>query len=359
MEEQSVKKYCKYFYYDEDRRLPCLEGCRYDKGGSPKCLHGNYELGCIYPNSREPIAPAMMPEHVRWCPGPGGCKHFNMDDYSCALKLLGKPFEYSFKLKSKSWDFTFGGKSIMIIGAVFFFTSLISSLGQGSTSFAANIFILFGFIIVLGGYFFWLWENKRVGSSIFGEIKDKGKGREINDIGSTVGVQSPTAPQPLKRDFAVGVYEGDDCPNYYYDAKKRLQCRPECKLWSESKGNCSKPYLSPYCPYPYQRKPLIPSLMPEPVGWCPGPGGCEFFNNIDYSCGLKAKGEAVEYWFILDKAQKRNRIIGIIIMIVGSLSAVLLMKFGRIMENPYVVMAETLFCIMFVMIGWVIWRWSK
>ncbi|MCF7811113.1 hypothetical protein K9N50_09025 [bacterium] len=348
------EEFCKYFYYDENYRLPCHKECRYYEEGSFKCLSLGFAR-CIYTNCREPIDPSIILGDIDWCPGPGGCKHFNMDDYSCNLQRTVRTFE----LKTKHWDFAFGGKAIMIIGAILFVSSLVYALGHRSTLFISQLFIMFGVLVVTAGYLFWLWENKQVGSSIFGDVKEKEKDREAQNKDSVLHDQEDMKPLPIMRNVDTDVFEGDDCTNYYYDAKRRITCKPECKLWSSSKGKCSKPYLSPNCSYPLQRKPIAPLLMPKPVGWCPGPGGCEYFDNSDYSCILKTKGETVEYRYIFEATNKRNRIRGMVLTGVGSLSAVLFMCFVGLTEKPYAVIAVTLFCIMIAMIGRVIWRWSK
>lgn len=154
---------CQQFFYDEHRRLPCLEGCEYPDG-SAKCLSLLQDSECIYPISRKPLEPESSSVPVKWCPGPGGCIHFRLSDYTCALKRAHKPFEFTYKFQDSMsnkiyWDFSFNGKYIMGIGIAlsvisYFYVGML----KGNTLFA-SVFVLFGFFVAIIGYFLNRWEK--------------------------------------------------------------------------------------------------------------------------------------------------------------------------------------------------------
>ena len=356
------RRFCEYFRYDDDRRLPCLPGCEYHTGGRAKCISQYEEPGCIYPISRKPEIPALMPEPVKWCPGPGGCVHFNKENYKCALKLARKPFEYTYKYqKVHYWDFTFSGKAMIIIGAALVLGSIIYLNIMKRAPLMAGAFAIFGGIVILGGYLMWLWENKSLGQSkgfsFFNRVRSSGAAVDHDKI-PDLSPDTNEKPTTISRELQPVNGQGY-CPNYYYDELNRLPCIEGCHLWNKSRAECWKPYLSPDCPYPKSRKPVAASMMPDPVGWCPGPGGCEYFNHEDYTCALRIAGRFREQCFKYDQT-KRNRIIGSVLMAVGLiLGFILLREFAFVHGNPYLGLASFFIGCSIAMIGWVVWRQAK
>jgi hypothetical protein len=102
-----------------------------------------------------------------------------LEDYSCALKKARKPIEvvYKFARKGKilATEGLFGGKTIMVLGAVLTLLSLIYTnvLGGGMMPIVTLLFVLCGIVIIGVGYFMWRWESKPWGSAGFGRQTDR------------------------------------------------------------------------------------------------------------------------------------------------------------------------------------------
>lgn len=308
------QRFCEFFRYHDHHRIPCLPGCEYHANGKSKCISPYEDPDCPYPISREPEEPGLMPEPVKWCPGPGGCRFFIQTSYKCELKLAHQPKEYrsaSGEIAFKhgiSWSGTFGGRTAMVVGGVLMAAALIYK-----DPIFSGVFALFGGVIMIAGYFFWRWE-----STPWGETR-KSKSLSRAGFASTAAARAGTTTR--RKTEIAGVDDNNKggekyCPNFYYSENQRLFCTEACFLWNSRDGRCSSPYLQPECPYPQSRQPEVLAMMPKPVRWCPGPGGCTWFGDLDYTCRLKKERRIHEFYSVHDYSA-RHRVIGIAVVVVG------------------------------------------
>ena len=317
---------------------------------------------CPYPLSRKPETPALMPDPVPWCPGPGGCESFNEKDYSCELRLSAKPQEYKFKFASRSrvsnWNFTFNGKFIMYLGGAFILISVLYSNVLKGAAFLTGIFGLFGLSVFVVGYIMRRWETKPWGSSGEGDTRvatSKLSKKKLPDKNTS----SPKIETAVSLDLDETDASVTTCPFFHLDKNHPLPCQPDCQYWREVKPLCYKLNLTSDCPYPLSRKPEAPGLMPEPVRWCPGPGGCLYFDEKSYVCSLKLTDKPTEFKFKFEKI-KRNRLLGTIIMICGgALGPFLLIYHAYIKHNPYTGLILLFMGAFIALVGYVIRRWSS
>lgn len=314
---------CLHFYYDEERRLPCLPGCQANAGGIPKCIKLVHDPSCWYPLSRAPEEPAMMPKPVRWCPGPGGCQHFDSKDYSCALKMSGKPFEFTYKyarLERTALSFSFSGRGVMVVGAMYFLASAVFLMTRAGGELLGAINTLFAALVLIGGYFLHQWETKPWGGRWHQAGKSASK-RDSFAVGTVKSEVLAMAPAPTLSPVQ-GVNPASatpGCPVFYQAQTGDLPCLPDCGFWSRSRAKCVLHDPTFSCPYPKSRQPLVRSLMSPAVTWCCGPGGCLHFDYSDYSCALKRAREPMEFRYRFD-LERRNRRLAVVIMAFGMLA---------------------------------------
>lgn len=197
----------------------------------------------------------------------------------------------------------------MIVGSLFVFLAQIYWGLFGNAPGIAMIFTVFGAMIVGIGYGMMRWENSWIGRR---EGTTIAEGYLPDD--RSVAIVPP--PQKLP------VFDTETgrrlCSFYFYDINNRLPCLSGCEYPSAKHSACCREQSIPTCPYPRSREPMVKALMPKPVAWCPGPGGCKYFNELEYLCGLKLKGYQTEFLYNFSR-KTQNRKIGTIMIVSGGL----------------------------------------
>jgi len=201
------------------------------------------------------------------------------------------------------------GRNIMIVGGVMVFITQGYFGVIGNLPGIAMIFSLFGGVIVAIGYALYLWENRFAGRR--GDIDWDSRPR-IDD--NVLAILPP--PTKLK---AFDPETGRRlCSFYFYDVNNRLPCLSGCEYPDAKNGACTRQQSIPTCPYPKSREPFVKALMPKPVAWCPGPGGCKHFNELEYICKLQLQGRQQEFIYSFDR-KPQNRRIGVLLITLGIL----------------------------------------
>jgi hypothetical protein len=281
---------CQHFYFDDDRRLPCLPGCRRSEGGGAKCLKVFHDPTCPYPKSRTPELPTLMPKPVRWCPGPGGCTHFDETTYSCALKLQARPFEFDYKYVNrdrKTWSFNFNGKHIMVIGAIYILCILYLKFKVGEQGWVTFVQFAFATFIITLGYLLNSWETRPWGST-------RGTGDVPLDSKPSIDLDAVSAAEKT-------ILDRGDCPVHYESVRGDLACvKSNCRWWNGNFQRCGLHDKRYHCEYPKSRLPIVQIWMTKEVDWCSGPGGCHHFDPKNYTCALKRANIPVEHVYIYE-----------------------------------------------------------
>lgn len=201
------------------------------------------------------------------------------------------------------------GRNIMIVGSVFVFLAQIYWGLFGNAPGIAMIFTVFGAMIVGIGYGLMKWEN-----SWIGRRENSGSDQHFSPGDRSVAIVPPPHKLP--------VFDPETgrrlCSFYFYDVNNRLPCLSGCEYPNAKHGACCRDQSIPTCPYPRSREPMVKALMPKPVAWCPGPGGCLHFNELEYVCRLKLKGFQTEFIDIFSR-KTQNRKIGMILILTGCL----------------------------------------
>lgn len=195
----------------------------------------------------------------------------------------------------------------MILGGVLVFISQIYVGFFKNAPGIAAIFGVFGSLVVAVGFIVLKWENGWLGNT------NRSEGKKPYSSGdSAIAIIPPPRRLP--------VFDPDTgrrlCSFYFYDVDNRLPCLSGCEYPNAKHGACCREHAIPTCPYPKSREPLVNSLMPKPVAWCPGPGGCKHFNELEYVCNLKLKGLQKEFLFTFSR-KTQNKNIGTILIISG------------------------------------------
>ncbi len=201
------------------------------------------------------------------------------------------------------------GIGIMMLGGVLILSGQIY-LGVMLHQFGlAAVIGFFGLIIIGIGYALWNWENKWKG-------RRSSSDEEHRAYPSDRSLAIIPPPRHLKS------FDPDTgrrlCSFFFYDVDHRLYCLSGCEYPDAKHGACTRELTIPTCPYPISRDPVVKTLMPKPVAWCPGPGGCKHFNEQEYVCGLKLKGRPGEVFYAYER-KSQNRRIGALIMVIASL----------------------------------------
>lgn len=197
----------------------------------------------------------------------------------------------------------------MIVGGIFVILSQFWFGILGHMPGIALMFGVFGGMIFLIGFALWKWENSAVGR----KVSSGNEGKSVPGDRSVAIIPPPRHLPTFDHDSGRRL-----CSFFLYDVDNRLPCLSGCEYPDAKHGTCTREMTIPTCPYPNSREPIVKALMPKPVAWCPGPGGCKHFNELEYLCGLKLKGLQAEFLYSFSR-KSHNRNIGKVLIILGAL----------------------------------------
>jgi len=244
------------------------------------------------------------------------------------------------------------GRKLMILAAIFLITGFYyaRSFEGIIAQIAIAITFIVGFSLLIGGYALYRWETKR----------ERGWNKDF-DLRSLLPAfsRSNLAPNRIPPPENLPTHDAETgeklCIHYFYDLVHRFPCLQGCK-YPSGRAACTSSQTTPVCPYPLSRAPLVVSLMPRPVAWCPGPGGCRHFLEGDYSCQLALRGVPHESYQVLGN-KGGQKLFGIGLMGMGLVFGltITIITWGVPLLGPMAVIAG-----LFVgLIGWVILQQTK
>lgn len=212
------------------------------------------------------------------------------------------------------------GRKLMILAAIYVIAGVLFFIMFARWPLLAALNAFFGTGLFLAGYALHRWEEKP-----FRGWRSDVDMQKVKGLVETGGLMPGLLPPPKDLEHYDPETGEKLCLHFFYDEKHRLSCLPDCKYPAGSgRAACTLQQTTPTCPYPRSREPMARLLMPQPVAWCPGPGGCIYFDEKTYRCKLNLSAKPHETQFVFEHSYHRVRDLGYTIMAGGIIFGLLL-----------------------------------